>query len=198
MPTLNDMNIKNTCSLVLAKRLLAAGYTQPEPSIGQFWANQKGDITCVGFGSIGKLCVKLVAAGVWKADKNAIYLPTMEDIMVRFSEIHGGMMDVGPRPGLGLNGEMQFCCKENWGTQVDIRQTMHEIEANPHDAAAMVYLAFAEARVFKSGNAVVFREGQETKMLTFKQMVEDGESVGRALGEVNFKDQVFRLRQFQR
>ena len=42
-----------------------------------------------------------------------------------------------------------------------------------------------------------FREGQETKMLTFKQMVEDGESVGRALGEVNFKDQVFRLRQFQ-
>lgn len=196
MPTLNDMNLKNTCSLALAKRLLAAGYKQPEPSIGQFWVNQSGDVTCVGFGSIGKPCVKMVGAK-YVVNKNAIYLPTMEDIMLRYSEIHGGMIDVGPRTHIGLNGETHFCCKENWGTQVDIRETMHEIEANPHDAAAMVYLAFAEAKVFKSGNAVVFREGQETKMLTFKQMVEDGESVGRALGEVNFKDQVFRLRQFQ-
>jgi hypothetical protein len=197
MPTLNKMNLKNTCSLVLATRLLSAGFKQPEPSIGQFWANPNGGITCVGFGATGKPCVKMVGLN-YVANKTAIYLPTMEDIMVGFSDIHGGMIDVGPRPGLGLNGEMQFCCKENWGTQVDIRETMHEIEANPHDAAALVYLAFAEAKVFKSGNAVVFREGQETKMLAFKQMVEDGESVGGALAEVNFKDQVFRLRQFQR
>ena len=155
MQTLNNMNIKNTCSLILAKRLLAAGYKQPEPSVGQFWATPNGDITAVGFGSIGKPCVKVVRAK-YVVSKNAIYLPTMEDIMLRYSEIHGGMIDVGPRAHIGLNGETQFCCKENWGTQVDIRETMHEIEANPHDAAAMVYLAFAEAKVFKSGNAVIF------------------------------------------
>lgn len=189
-----NKTMKNLVSFETAKALKAAGFPQPKPEAGQFWytVDESPKLAVITHSPEFNLGFTVLNGlhEVWMAEEDdiftqATFAPTAADIQIEFYKDFHGVLDVGIRPHLGMDGEHEFCCLEKTGLQIDIRETAHCIKETPADATAIMYLNFAKARVIKRGHTLVYKDECLPALLGVKQMVEDGGNIGAALGEIN-------------